>query len=1744
MSLLQQQAIRAKCLHPTGTFSAFAPEAIEQSIPDRFEHMVARHPERPAVKTGNLALTYAGLNQMANRVARAILARCGEGAEPVALLLAQGAPNIAAILGVLKAGKFYVPLDPMYPPARLSYMLEDSQAHLIVTDAQHLPVAEAGGRRKQQVLNLDELQAGFADENLGSTLGPDTLANLLYTSGSTGAPKGVLHNHRNVLHMVRNACNGFHLCAEDRLSLLYSPSVASAARTVFSALLNGATVLPYNLREAGLAGLSSWLIQEEITCYNSVATVFRHFARTLTGEEHFPSLRLIVLGSETIYKSDVELYRQHFPPTCLFVATLGATEITHIRRYFVDQEVPLPDSVVPVGYPEEGVQVLLLDESGQEVRVDAVGQIAVKSRALSLGYWHRPDLTQARFLPDPNGGDERIYLTGDLGRMHDDGCLMHVGREDFQVKIRGHRVEVGEIETALLDHPGVKEAVVIAHEDSRGEKRLAGYLVASQELTPSTSMLREFLAVKLPDYMLPTTFMFLDALPPTLSGKVDRRALPPPREEDDAPDSTWVAPRTPLESALAEMWSQVLGRTHVGIHDNFFELGGHSLIATQVVARLQATFQIELPLGRLFELPTIAELALAIEQVKDNGAELQASAIAPVSPEAYGIKRSSLRETDGRADEKGFVFPASFAQQRLWFLDQLEPESPAYNISAAYRLSGPLHVPALEQAISEIVRRHETLRTTFHAADGQPFQRVAPHRPLALPIVDLRGLPEEDNDARTLQLATEEAHRPFDLAQGPLFRATLVQLAEEQYVLLLTMHHIVSDGWSKRVLNRELTALYGAYATGQPSPLPELPIQYADFAVWQREWLQGEVLERQLSYWRQQLGGSPPMLEVPTDRPRPAIQTYRGARQSLQLPKPLSDALRALSQGEGVTLFMTLLAGFQILLHRHTDEDDLLVGSPIAGRNQVEVEGLIGFFVNTLILRTNLAGNPTFRELLGRVREGALGAYAHQDLPFEKLVEELQPERSLSHTPLFQVFFNMQNLQDSRLALPGIVSEAVSFPEAESKFDLTLYVREQLEGLRFDLVYNADLFDRPRILELLQQFRHLLGQVVAHPQASIAEYSLVTPAAQAFLPDPTMALPEPSYACVAETVLSWAERTPDQAAVCQGGQSWTYHHLAETAQLLARILLGQGMERGEVVAVTGERSFGLIASMTAVLASGGVLLTLDPNLPSHRQQLMLREAGAKHLFYVGRCRAEDEWVRQLQSVAVTWLEPDGGPMALPPELSHAEAVELPRLTPDEPAYLFFTSGTTGIPKGVLGCHKGLSHFLTWQRDTFAVGPHDRCAQLTGLSFDVVLRDVFLPLSSGASLHLPEEWDDPQSEKILAWLEEEKITLLHTVPALAQTWLMDVPEGVTLQSLRWVFFAGEPLTNSLIRRWRQAFPQVSRIVNLYGPTETTLAKCCYPVPSDPLPGVQPIGEPLPETQALVMRDSGQLCGIGEPGEIVLRTPFRSLGYVNAPAENRKRFFPNPFREDRRDLLYRTGDRGRYRADGSVEIHGRLDDQVKIRGVRVEPDEVTAVLSKHPAVKSCAVVPRTDEQGEAFLVAYVVASEQNQAMTADLRSYLSTQLPSAMLPSAFMLLDALPLTPNGKVDRWALPAPSGRHPALDAVYVAPRTPTEEILAGIWAAVLGLDRVGVEDNFFELGGHSLLATRIISRLYNAFQVAIPLRSFFEAPTLAGLAEAIEKVKDRAEQAEHDEMARLLAEVEGLPDEEIQRLLVDGRA
>jgi amino acid adenylation domain-containing protein len=1086
------------------------------------------------------------------------------------------------------------------------------------------------------------------------------------------------------------------------------------------------------------------------------------------------------------------------------------------------------------------------------------------------------------------------------------------------------------------------------------------------------------------------------------------------------------------------------------------------------------------------EAPRMRELsdriaALSPEQRALLGARLQRSGVGGLEP--------------GKIRPRAHAAPAplSFAQQRLWFLQRLEPGSAAYNIPFATRLKGVLDVPALQRALQTIVDRHESLRTTFAETDDVPVQIVAGSSSVPLPVTDLSRLPEPDREAH--RLAGKEARAPFDLERGPLLRSRLLRLAPQEHMLLLTVHHIVSDGWSMGVLLKELAALYGAGVTGEPSPLSELPLQYADYAEWQRRQLQGDKLTRQLAYWKQRLAGAPAVLELPTDRPRSAVSSRRAARATLALPKTLADELKELSDREGVTLFMTLLAAFKILLARYSGQGDIVVGTPIAGRSHTELEGLIGCFLNTLVLRTDLSGEPTFREVIARVRETALGAYAHQELPFERLVEELQPARSLGHNPLLQVLFQAGNTPGGVLRLNGLEVGRVRSGGIGAKFDLSFRIRERPTGLSCICAGNADLFGAKTLEHLLDQFRELLEQAVASPDRSIGAYSLVTERSRGLLPDPRAVLAEPAYPLVTEAFRQVAARTPSRTAIEQEGRRWSYGELAASVDSLALRLAAGGLPHGGVAAVSGLPSFGLVASMLAILSSGGVMLPLAADLPDRRKHLMLREAGAKLMLQVGE--AEDAWVPDLPPEAVLRISEHTGqakgpaPIARPEATGHEAALE-----PDDPAYIFFTSGTTGTPKGVLGLHKGLSHFLTWQSHTFAVGSSDRCAQLTNISFDVALRDMLMPLWSGATLCLPPAGLPP--DRVTAWLGSAEITVVHAVPSLAQTWLAQAPPDLSLPCLRWVFSAGEPLTDTLVHRWRRVASGCG-VINLYGPTETTMVKCFYRVPDEVLPGIQPVGESLPGSQALVLTADNQLCGVNELGEIVLRTPFRTRGYINSAEAQERQFLANPFRGDPGDLVYRTGDLGRYRPDGSLMVLARLDQQVKIRGVRIEPEEVTAVLSRHPRVAACAVIARA-EQDEAILVAYVVAAG-DRASAGELRAFLAERLPAALVPSTFVFLDRLPLTPNGKLDRRALPAPDQSGGEFEQPYVAPRTPIEGLLAGMWADVLGVPRVGVHDDFFGLGGHSLRATQIIARARAAFGIELPLRSLFESPTVAGL-------------------------------------------
>ena len=1091
--------------------------------------------------------------------------------------------------------------------------------------------------------------------------------------------------------------------------------------------------------------------------------------------------------------------------------------------------------------------------------------------------------------------------------------------------------------------------------------------------------------------------------------------------------------------------------------------------------------------------------------------------------------------------------PLSFAQERLWFLDQFEPNSSVYNLANGMRLKGTLRVGALEQSLNEIVRRHEALRTSFSMVEGQPIQVISSTFTRPLPVLDLSNLSEAEREAEAQRLADEENQRAFDLARGPLLRSKLLRLGDDDHILLVTMHHIVTDGWSMGVFFRELSVLYEAFSNGKPSPLPALPIQYADYAVWQRDWLKGEILETQLSYWKKRLANVP-TLQLPTDRPRPAVQSFLGASHPLVLSHDLTEKLRALSRKERVTLFMVLLAAFQVLLHRLTGQEDIVVGSPIAGRTRPDIEGLIGFFLNTLVLRTDLSGNPTFKELLARVREVALGAYDHQDVPFEKLLEELRPERDLSRTPLFQVFFNMLNVGESIVELSGLKVERLSHSEVESKFDLTMYVREQNGDLQFNLVYNADLFDMDRMVEMIGQYEQLLSEIVEDPTQNIDYYSLLTKTAEKLLPNPVEPLGSVWVGSVHERFSHLAKRRPDQLAITDPHDSWTYEDLNSRSNQLAHYLLESGIRREDIVAVYGHRSASLAWALLGILKAGAAFLILDPAYPTARIIEYVRGAkprGFVHLRAGGAVSHELEDV--LQATVHCRVTLSSLLSFRHDDVLHTYSMADPQIAidPDDLAYVSYTSGSTGEPKGVLGRHGPLSHFLPWQAEKFGLKSSDHFSLLSGLSHDPLHREIFTALWVGGTIYVPDPDILGAAGELADWMARQQITFAHMTPALGRFLTETAKPQSQLPSLRHVFLVGDKLTWGDVTRLRKLAPEVT-CVNYYGSTETQRAVSYYEITASESStagqGVVPVGRGMPNVQLLILNTEQKLAGLGEVSEIYMRSPHLARGYLNDESLTEARFLTNPLTQQAGDRLYRTGDVGRYLRDGSVEILGRIDGQVKVRGFRVELGEIEAALGRHPAVRDSVVVVREDEPDNKRLVAYIVSSLQPAPSTNDLRSFLKQKLPDYMMPSGFMFLESLPLTPNGKLDRKSLPAPDHSRPELDDAFATPRNPVEELLADIWAEVLKLDKVGIHDNFFHLGGHSLLATQVVSRVNTVFQIDFPLRRLFECPTIAEMAAVI--TGDQGKILDESQLATILDELASLSDAEAQRLVSESSA
>ncbi len=1181
-------------------------------------------------------------------------------------------------------------------------------------------------------------------------------------------------------------------------------------------------------------------------------------------------------------------------------------------------------------------------------------------------------------------------------------------------------------------------------------------------------------------------------------------------------DKPFVAPRTSVEKSLAQIWTQVLNLNalddhQVGVHDNFFEIGGDSVLATQIVSWIRNTFRVAVPLRDIFEVPTIAGLAASIDREQRAKLNMRVSPLQPAS-----------------RDEQDENLTLSFAQQRMWFLDQLQPGSPFYNLPRALRLTGPLSIEMMERSLGEIVRRHESLRTTFATVDGLPRQVIAPTAAMPLPVMDLQHLDASTREVRARQLAEEEAQRPFDLTRDLPLRATLLRLAETEHVLLLTMHHIASDGWSMGVLIRELVAIYPAFCAGQPCPLPELPIQYADFATWQRERLRGDVLETQRDYWKRQLGGSLPVLELPTDRPRPAVQTVHGARQTFTLSQELSKALKTLSRQERVTPFMTLLAALKTLLSRYTGQDDVIVGSPIANRNRAEIESLIGFFANTLVLRTDLSGDPTFRELLDRVREVALGAYEHQELPFEKLVEELEPERDLSRTPLFQVLFAMQNAPMTALTLPDLTLKSLRIDKGTSKFDLSLAMWNTSHGLMGRVEYNTDLFDATTIDRLLQHFQSLLENVVANPDQPIADVSILTKAERNQLAawNDTAA----DYAetrCVHELIEAQVEKNPTAVAVAFEGEHYTYRELNRRANQLAHHLQDLGVGPDVRVGLFVERSLDVVLGLLGILKAGGAYVPLDPIYPQDRIDAMLRDAQA--LVLLTQAHLADDL--PALDTRVVCLDRDWDLIARNSDDNPPIVVD-----PSNLMYVLFTSGSTGRPKGVAVEQRNFLNYIHGAVQRLDVPDGLSFAIVSTFAADLGSTNVFGALCTGGQIHVVpyERVADPDA--MSDYFCRHPIDAMKLVPSHFEVWqgLSDLSAVIPRQRL---IFAGEASYWEMIERVRALSPGCV-IQNHYGPTETTVSVLAYPVP-DQRPAYHtatvPLGRPLGNVRLYVLSARMQPTPVGVPGELYIGGASVSRGYLDRPALTAASFVPDPFGTEPGGRLYRSGDRVRYLPDGNVEFLGRVDQQIKIRGYRVEPGEIETLLTGHPSVQDTVVILREDAPGDPSkglgagkrLVAYVVPHPEHAASftSIPLRDHLRGQLPNYMIPAIFVPLEEIPLNPNGKVNRQALPLPGGEHVERERVFVAPSTPFEEILAEVWEEVLQVAEIGVHDNFFDLGGHSLLATQVISRVRDRFEIEMPVRTLFEAPTIAEMALRVEEI--------------LVAEIDALDDDEARNLI-----
>ncbi|ASA55472.1 non-ribosomal peptide synthetase [Vibrio gazogenes] len=1657
------------------TFNQTAMPYPEQAcLHQLFESQAAQTPDATAVVSGNDSLSYAALNTQANQLAHRLIALGVTPGSYVAVMVERSCAMVTTLLATLKAGGAYVPLDPLFPSERLQYMVADSRPVVLISDGS-VDVAQTFGEQAAQLQVLELNRESLADEPVSNpevaTLSGDHLAYVIYTSGSTGQPKGVMVPHRAVVNFLTSQQQQHQVSGDDRLLAVTTISFDIHVLEIYLPLSSGAAL---HLADKALArdgeALAAYLDNQAITLFQATPATWKLLLAAgwqgsprltgLIGGESFSK----VLADEIVGRVG-RLWNMYGPTE---TTVWSATHPLHVS-----------DAGVLIGQPIGNTRIYILDERHQPVPVGVSGEIYIAGAGVTAGYLNRDDLTAERFIADPFVAESGalMYQTGDLGRWDSEGRIRCLGRSDFQVKIRGFRIELGEIESLMQGYAGIADAVVAAPEMADGEPRLVGYYVAEDTAQSGEDFeegLKAELRRRLPDYMVPGIYIALDAFPLTPNGKVDRKALPAV-DASDLPQRAYEPPQGDVEVQLAEIWSGLLGVSQVGRHDDFFELGGYSLVAMQLISRIRQRFQVELALATVFSQSMLSALASAIDEATPTQ---QKTVIEPLDADV--------------------VPPLSLAQRRLWLLSQIDDvATTAYVMVGRFTLRGQLDVTALQQAFDHMLSRHHILRTCIDIHDGEPVQKVLP---------DGQRMRLTQINADDVQAIASFA-ADMDLFSGPLFQGQLIAIDAETHILRLAMHHIITDGWSINLLMKEVSQLYRALVENTPNPLSPLTIQYGDFAAWQQQHIQDALLQQQSEYWVEQLRGIPECLTLPADRARPSKQSFDGSEAKLVLDKTLTTALQKLSRAHGCTLYMTLLASWSALMGRLASQDDVVIGSPIAGRTRAELEPLIGMFVNTQAMRVDFSDNPNTIDLLSQVKATALAAQAHQEIPFEQVVESVAPKRSLSHSPIFQVMFALQNVPDGDLQLPGLSISPVEAEVSTVQFDLSLFVSPTDDQLEATLHYATALFDAGTVERYLGYWHALLQQMVSVPTQAVGSLNI--------LPDEERDLvlnqfnqtqtAFPDASCLHTLIEAQVARSPDATAVVFDDQSLSYAELNAQANQLAHWLIEQGVRPDSRVAVCLERSCELVVSLLAILKAGGAYVPLDPGYPSERLTYMLSDSAPVVLLtcdsLVARLGEIPDTTRlvDLASPVQPWLDsPTTNPVVA-------------ELTNRHLAYIIYTSGSTGLPKGVMNEHRGVVNRLHWMQQDYGFGPDDVVLQKTPFSFDVSVWEFFCPLWSGATLLMakPEGHKDPDYLKTL--MTTQGVTIVHFVPPMLQSFL-EVVSPDDCPSLRLVFCSGEALPAEAIRKSYARLPQIE-LHNLYGPTEAAVDVTAWHCPRQLAGDRVSIGRPVANTQMYVLDSEGHPVPVGVEGELYIGGVQVARGYLNRDELTAERFVANPYTADEHahPLMYRTGDVGCWLPDGTIEYRGRNDDQVKIRGFRIELGEISSALQGCTGVQDGVVVARAfgtrseKQSADKQLVGYYTAVDTNVVPdVAALKAELSERLPAHMVPAVYVVIDAMPLTPNGKVNRKALPEPD-----ISAVvrheYQAPVGDAEQQLAAIWSELLGVEQVGRADNFFELGGHSLLAVRMADRLrQHGYQLVI--RHLFSRITLAELAETLE--------------------------------------